>query len=195
MDLRRIAAAKITDPLMPFLSKVGLTPDILTWIGLAITVAAAVFIAIGNLLAGGLLILFSGLFDILDGALARYSNKSTRFGALLDSTFDRLSEGIIFLGLVILYSNGAHSVEILLIFVVMICSFLTSYIRARAEGLGMECKTGLFTRTERVIVLAIGLVFNQVLLALILLAVFTVITVIQRLFHVWQETKRNKPVL
>jgi CDP-diacylglycerol--glycerol-3-phosphate 3-phosphatidyltransferase len=194
MDFRRLVAAKITDPLMPFLSRVGLTPDILTWIGLAITVVAGVFIAVGNLLVGGLFILFSGLFDILDGALARYSKKSTTFGALLDSTFDRLSEGIIFFGLVILYSNGDHSVEILLIFVVTICSFLTSYIRARAEGLGLECKTGLFTRTERVIVLAIGLVFNQVLLALILLAIFTFVTVVQRLFHVWQETKRNKPV-
>jgi CDP-diacylglycerol---glycerol-3-phosphate 3-phosphatidyltransferase len=192
MDLRRIAAAKITDPLMPFLSRAGLTPDILTWIGLVITLGAGVFIALDNLMVGGLLILFSGLFDILDGALARYSNKSTRFGAVLDSTFDRLSEGIIFFGLVILYSNSGHSTEILLVFVVMICSFLTSYIRARAEGLGIECKTGLFTRTERVIVLAIGLIFNLVMFALILLTMFTVVTVIQRLFHVWRETKRNK---
>ncbi len=98
MDLRRIAAAKITTPLVPFLSRLGISPDILTWIGLLITAGAAAAIAINYLLLGGLLILFSGLFDILDGALARYSNKSTVFGALLDSTFDRLSGGITIFG-------------------------------------------------------------------------------------------------
>ena len=195
MDFRRFAAAKITTPLVPFINRLGISPDVLTWIGLLITAGAAAAIATNYLLLGGLLVLFSGLFDILDGALARYSNKSTVFGALLDSTFDRLSEGLLFLGLVILYLNGGHSLEIVLIVVVLVCSFLISYIRARSEGLGIECKTGLFTRTERVILLALGLLLNQILIALILLAVFTVVTVIQRLIHVWQQTKTNKTIV
>jgi len=190
-DFRKTVATSITGPLLPFLSRIGLTPDILTWIGLGINIIAAGIIATNHLITGGILVLFSGLFDILDGALARFTNRSTRFGALLDSTFDRLSEAFILFGILILYIRDVHILEILLIFGVMIGSFLTSYIRARAEGLGIECKTGLFTRAERVIILALGLMLNQILIALIILAVFAFVTVIQRLVHVWQETKRQ----
>jgi CDP-diacylglycerol--glycerol-3-phosphate 3-phosphatidyltransferase len=191
MDFHKFAAEKITSPMVPLLSRIGLTPNILTWIGLVIIIAAATMVATQNLIIGGLLVLLSGLFDILDGALARYSHKTTRFGALLDSTFDRLSEGLLLLGILALYLNGEHNLEILLVFVVMICSFLISYIRARAESLGIDCKNGLFTRTERVIILAIGLIVNQLAITLIILAVFTFVTVIQRLAHVWQQTKKQ----
>ena len=189
-DFRKSLASRITGPLVPFLSRIGLTPDLITWIGLGINIIAAAIVATNRLLIGGILVLLSGLFDILDGALARFTNKSTLFGALLDSTFDRLSEAIILFGILILYVNGEHVVEILLIFGVMIGSFLISYIRARAEGLGLECKTGLFTRAERVIILALGLMLNQIFIVLIILAVFTFITVIQRLVHVWQQARR-----
>ena len=148
-------------------------------------------VALNHLLIGGVLVLVAGLFDILDGALARFTNRTTRFGALLDSTFDRLSEALLLFGLLILYLNSDYTIEILLIFGVMVGSFLISYIRARAEGLGIECKTGLFTRAERVIILALGLIVNQVLIALIILAVFTFITVVQRLVHVWQQTRKQ----
>ncbi len=191
MDLRKFAATKITEPLIPLLSKTGLTPDILTWIGLLINIVAATMVATNRLLIGGLLVLLSGLFDILDGALARYTNKITRFGALLDSTFDRLSEALLLIGILLLYVNGEHALEILLIFGVMVGSFLISYIRARSEGLGIECKTGLFTRTERVIILALGLMVSQVLITLITLAVFTFITVVQRLVYVWRQTRKQ----
>jgi len=189
-DFRKSLASRITGPLVPFLSRIGLTPDLATWIGLGINIIAAAIIATNRLLIGGILVLFSGLFDILDGALARFTNKSTLFGALLDSTFDRLSEAIILFGILIIYVKSEHVVEILLIFGVMIGSFLISYIRARAEGLGLECKTGLFTRAERVIILALGLMLNQIFIVLIILAVFTFITVIQRLVHVWQQARR-----
>lgn len=191
MDLRKFAAAKITGPLVPFLSKSRLTPDMLTWIGLGITIIAAALVAMNYLLIGGVLVLVAGLFDILDGALARSTNRTTRFGALLDSTFDRLSEALLFIGILFLYLNGEHALEILLIFGVMVGSFLISYIRARSEGLGIECKTGLFTRAERVIILALGLMLSQVLITLIVLAVFTFITVVQRLVHVWRQTKKQ----
>jgi CDP-diacylglycerol--glycerol-3-phosphate 3-phosphatidyltransferase len=191
MDLRKFAAAKITGPLVPFLSKTGLTPDILSWIGLVISAAAAAMVALNHLLTGGVLVLVAGLFDILDGALARFTNRTTKFGALLDSTLDRLSEALLLFGLLILYLNSAYTIEILLIFGVMVGSFLISYIRARAEGLEIECKTGLFTRAERVIILALGLIVGQVLIALIILAVFTFITVVQRIVHVWQQTRKQ----
>jgi len=188
MDLRKFAAAKITGPIVPFLSKTRLTPDTLTWIGLGITVIAAAMVSQNHLLIGGVLVLVAGLFDILDGALARFNNRTTRFGALLDSTLDRFSEALLLFGLLILYLNGTHELEIMLIFGVMVGSFLISYIRARAEGLGIECQTGLFTRAERVIILALGLMLSQVLLTLIVLAAFTLITVVQRLVHVWRQT-------
>src|SRR4030042_1346399 len=103
MDIRKFAAAKITGPLIPLLIKMKLTPDIITWIGLLINIIASAFVATNYLLVGGLLVLLSGLFDILDGALARHTNKTTRFGALLDSTFDRLSEALLLIGILILY--------------------------------------------------------------------------------------------
>lgn len=189
-DFRKTLASRITEPLLPLLTRIGLTPDILTWIGLVINILAAAMVATGHLIIGGMLVLFSGLFDILDGALARFTDTSTKLGAVLDSTFDRLSEAFILFGILILYVKGVHTLEILLIFGVMLGSFLTSYIRARAEGLGIECKTGLFTRAERVIILALGLLLNQILIVLIVLAAFTFITVIQRLVHVWQTTRR-----
>jgi len=190
MDLRKFAAAKITGPLVPFLSRTGLTPDILTWVGLLISAIAATMVGLNHLLVGGVLVLVAGLFDILDGALARLTNHATKFGALLDSTFDRISEALLLAGLLALYLTIPQTIEIPLIFGVLVGSFLISYIRARAEGLGIECKTGLFTRAERVIILALGLMVNQVLITLIVLAVFTFITVIQRIVYVWRQTRK-----
>jgi CDP-diacylglycerol--glycerol-3-phosphate 3-phosphatidyltransferase len=188
MDFRKTLSNKITGPLVPALNKIGLTPNIITWLALIINILAAVAAATNYLLASGLLVLFAGLFDILDGALARYANKTTRFGALMDSTFDRFSEAIVLFGL--LYVNVGKTMEIWLIFIVMIFSFLISYIRARSEGLDIENKTGLFTRTERVIILALGLIVNQVLITLVILAIFTFITVIQRLVYAYIQTQK-----
>ncbi len=178
--------------MMPVLSKTRLTPNILTWFGLSINIIAAATIATGHLLIGGFLVLFSGLFDLLDGALARFTNKTTLFGSLLDSTFDRLSEALILFGLLILSVRMENDVEVLLIFGVMVGSFLISYVRARAESLKIECRVGLFTRAERVIILALGLLLNQIFIALIFLVVFTFITFVQRVLHVSRATKRQE---
>ena len=189
MDFRRIISNRITGPLVPFLSKIGLTPDAVTWIGLVINLAAAAVIALGHLLTGGILLIVAGLFDILDGALARYSNKTTTFGAILDSTFDRLSEAALLCGLLVYSVLNGYSTELYLIFAVLVFSFLVSYVRARSEGMGIECRVGLFTRAERVIILALGLLLNQVLIALIVLALFSFFTFGQRMFHVYRKTK------
>jgi len=190
-ELRGSAARWISKLLMPILSKCRIKPNTLTWLGLAISIIAAAVIATNHLLAGGLLVLLAGLFDILDGALARSTKQSTRFGALLDSTFDRLSEAVLLLGILALYLGSGNAIEITVIFLALIASFLTSYVRARAEGLGLECHVGLFTRTERVIILALGLLFNQILIALLILVVLALVTVGQRLVYSRQETARK----
>jgi len=190
INIRRNLAYRITDPIVGILSKSGITPNALTLINLALNIVAAYFIATGHFLIGGGLVLVAGLFDLLDGALARFTKQTTKFGAILDSTVDRISEAVILCGLLIWYApqEGA-SLKIILIFAVLIGSFLISYIRARAEGLGWQCQVGLFTRAERVIVLAIGLLINQIFIALCVLAVFVFITVVQRLIYLRKQGK------
>ncbi len=193
MDLRRTLSNRITRPLAPVLYRLGLTPNAISWLGLIITFVAAAFIGMGNLLAGGILILVAGLFDIMDGALARYSNKASASGALLDSTFDRISEASLLLGLLIYnLRTEANFVISILIFTTLIASFLVSYIRARAEGLGVDCKVGLFTRAERVIILALGLLVGQVLIALAVMAFFSSVTVIQRFVYAYCKAREKK---
>jgi CDP-diacylglycerol--glycerol-3-phosphate 3-phosphatidyltransferase len=194
-DIRRNLGYRITSPIVGILSKSGITPNTLTLTNLALNIVAAYVIATGHFLLGGVLILGSGLFDLLDGALARFTKQTTKFGAVLDSTVDRISEAATLCGLLIWYvpQEGA-TLEIALILAVLIGSFLVSYIRARAEGLGWQCQVGLFTRAERVIVLAIGLLVNQifvhsVFVALCVLAVFVFITVIQRLVYLWKQAR------
>jgi len=188
-DIRRNLAHRITDPIVRTLSKSGITPNTLTLINLALNIVAAYVIATGHFLVGGTLVLVAGLFDLLDGALARFSGQTTKFGAVLDSVSDRISEAAILCGLLVWYIRQGASPEIVpvLIFAVLTGSFLVSYVRARAEGLGWQCPVGLFTRAERVIVLAIGLLINQILIALCVLVVFVSITVVQRLVYVWKQ--------
>ena len=193
-EFRKIAARRITEPLKTTLIKSRLKPNTLTWLALAISIIAAGTIATNHLLIGGFLVLLSGLFDILDGALARLTNQATRFGALLDSTFDRISDAVLLLGLLVLYLMSGGTTEMVLIFLALISSFLTSYVRARAEGLGINCPVGLFTRAERVIILALGLLLNplyefSIFIALLIVVVLGFVTVGQRLIYVWQQTK------
>jgi CDP-diacylglycerol--glycerol-3-phosphate 3-phosphatidyltransferase len=134
-------------------------------------------------------VLVAGLCDILDGALARYKGKTSKFGAVLDSTFDRISEAAVLFGLIYLYSQSGNLLLVSLSASAIIFSFLISYVKARAEGLGLSCEVGLFTRTERVLVIAGGLILNLVWIALIILALFSFITTIQRLVHVYQGNR------
>lgn len=189
---RESAARWFTAPLVTILGKSRLKPNTVTWLALAINTVAAVAIATNHLITAGVLVLLSGLFDLIDGALARFTNQATSFGALLDSTFDRMSEAVLFLGLLALYIRSGNTIEIALIFLALIGSFLTSYVRARAEGLGIECHVGLFTRFERVIILALGLLLNQILIALLVLVVLAFVTVGQRLVYVRQQARSQE---
>jgi CDP-diacylglycerol--glycerol-3-phosphate 3-phosphatidyltransferase len=194
-DIRRNLAYRITSPLVRILSKSGIAPNTLTLTNLALNIVAAYVIATGHFLLGGVLVLVSGLFDLLDGALARFTKQTTKFGAVLDSTVDRISEAATLCGLLIWYvPQEGTTLEIVLVLVVLIGSFLVSYIRARAEGVGWQCQVGLFTRAERVIVLAVGLLVNRILVhgvfvALCVLAVFVFITVVQRLIYLWKQAR------
>lgn len=178
----------ITTPLVPLISKLKLTPDAMTIIGVILNLAAAVIIGFGHILIGGIVFLLAGLFDMLDGALARYIGKTTRFGALFDSTSDRITEAALFLSFIFITGVGVWpyniTLQLVLIFLALTGSFLTSYIRARAEGLNIDCTTGIFTRPERVIVLALGLFLNQVFAALAIVVILSFITVGQRFVYV-----------
>ena len=149
-ETRRNLAFRITSPIVGILSKSSITPNTLTLINLALNIGAAYVIAMGHLVLGGALILGSGLFDLLDGALARFSKHTTKFGAVLDSTVDRISEAATLSGLLIWYvpQEGA-TLQIVLVLVVLVGSFLVSYIRARAEGLGWQCQIGFFVYQGR----------------------------------------------
>ncbi len=183
----------LTWPVVRLLAKALITPSAITWLGFLLAVGAALLIVSGQLLAAGLVVLVAGYFDILDGALARYTNRTSRFGALLDSILDRLSEGVLLLGILVLYAREQSVVMVVLVGLALFGSLLVSYIRARAEAAGLECRVGLFTRTERVVVLTLGLLLshlaNVLAIALAIIVVFSFITAGQRLVYVWQQTR------
>ena len=189
------------------LARSGVTPNTLTVLGLLISIVTAVVVAQGLLLTAGLLVLFAGIFDMFDGAMARVSNTATTFGAFIDSTLDRYSESIILFGLLFytLQRPMLHDTlwplapeqqwMIALIFFAAVGSLMVSYAKARAEGLGLECKTGLLARPERVVILALGLLFSGFFpaalpWALALLAIFSNVTAIERIVYVWLITGR-----
>ena len=173
------------------LARTGAHPNHVTIAATALNAGVAVVVAMGHVQVAGVMILVVALFDTLDGALARVTQKSSTFGAFLDSTLDRYSEGLILLGLLIHLGGSGDSLGIALCFVVLLGSLMVSYTRARAEGLGMECEVGIAPRPERVVILSIGLIVGWTLPALALLAVLTHLTALQRILHVLQLSKNE----
>jgi CDP-diacylglycerol--glycerol-3-phosphate 3-phosphatidyltransferase len=173
------------------LARTRLTPNALTWLGFILALGAAALIITGYPLAAGIVVLVAGFFDILDGALARYIKRVTPFGAVLDATLDRLSEAVILLAILAVYAIQQSLAGVLLAGAALIGSQLVSYIRARAEAQGLECRVGIFTRAERVVVLALGLLLSYftpaLIIALAIIVVFSFVTVIQRLVYVWRQ--------
>ncbi len=188
-EVRKNLAYYFTRPLVRLLAKTPLTPNAISWFGFLVTIGAATLIVTEQLFAAGLVILVAGFFDILDGVLARSTNRVTQFGAVLDATLDRLSEAVLLLGILVLYARDPSVVGILVVGLALIGSLMVSYIRARAEAVGLQCQVGLFTRAERVVVLALGFLLNQVIIALVIIVVFSFITVAQRLLYVWRQIK------
>lgn len=183
--------------LVPLLRVFGLTPNMLTMIGLVITAASAVLIAAGHFIAGGVVLIFAALFDILDGAVARVTGKVYRYGAFLDSTTDRYAEGFTYIALLYYYvATGGHGrIEPMLVIAALNGSLLVSYVRARAQSLGFVCDGGLLARPERVVLTVIGLLFSGTLLLPVLwvLALLTNLTAVQRIWFVWRQSRQTAP--
>ena len=173
------------------LGRTHLSPNWFTVIGLILNAIVAAIIAGGNLVLGGVFALVAGAFDMLDGAVARSTNQITRFGGFLDSTLDRYSEAIVYIGVLIYLQRFAPSDDtaVLLVVITIIGSMMVSYTRARAEALGVRAEVGLFARPERVVLLAIFLILQRPVWALWALAVLTNLTTVQRMHHVWQATR------
>lgn len=174
----------------PLLHRLGVTPNMVTLIGLLLTAGVAAVLANGSLFLGGWLLMVAAIFDLFDGALARATNQTSRFGAFFDSIIDRYGEAVIFLGLLIHYQRigGTQSLTaIVLVYAAIIGSLMVSYARARAEGLDIACETGWLGRPERIMILCLGLVVGWLMVALWILAIFTNITAIQRIVHVWRS--------
>lgn len=171
-------------------ARTGLSPNAFTLLGLALNVLVAAVIASGNLVLAGVLALGAGAFDMLDGAVARVTNRITRFGGFLDSTLDRYSEAVLYFGLLVyLLRAGGNETGILLVYATVVGSIMVSYARARAEAAGVKAEVGLFARPERVILLALFLILRHPVWALWILAVLTNLTTAQRILHVWRVTR------
>jgi len=195
-EMRHRLADRLTPPAVRIISRTGVSPNGLTVIGFLVSAGAAAALGWGYFVVGGVLVLLAGAFDMLDGPLARAQGRATTFGAMLDSSLDRLSEAAVLLGVLVYFVYHEGTWEIWLPYVTFVGSVMVSYLRARAEGLGLKCEVGLFTRAERVVVLAVGLIIGQwlelaVAVAMSLLAALAFVTVGQRLLHVRQLTRRE----
>ena len=178
------------DQPVKMLARTGITPNALTWLGCGLSAAAGLLAAGGYVAPAGAVSLLAGSLDLLDGALARATGQTSRFGALLDSILDRYNEAFLLGGIFLYEASRNSSIELTLVFLALFGSLMVSYVKARAEALGVSCEVGLLTRPERVIVLGVGLITGLVLPALAIVAVLANFTALQRLVHVWRETHK-----
>ncbi len=178
--------------------RLGFTPNALTLLGFLAMCGVGVVLASGNLALGGALIIVTGAFDALDGTLARLTNRVSKFGAFLDSMTDRFAEGALFLGILFWFHQRGVEYVAYLVYLTLLGSLMVSYARARAEGIGVECKEGILTRFERFVILVLGLVLTAffgdapILIALVILAVMTNVTAVQRMWLVYRVTSRQQ---
>jgi CDP-diacylglycerol---glycerol-3-phosphate 3-phosphatidyltransferase len=181
--------ATVIQPIALFLGRLGLTPNTITVLGFLMTAAVAAVLATGHTQLAGVLLIGTLAFDAVDGTLARLMGTTSRFGAFLDSTLDRWAEVALYGALVWLFLQSDQDNGVLLATAAMATSLLVSYTRARAEGVGFQCKEGLLTRFERMVILIAGLIFNQVIWALALIALLAGITAVQRIWVTWQASR------
>ena len=185
----------IEAPVTGVLARLGVSPNAITLAGLPAAGAGAYLISTSQLWPAGVVVLAAGLFDLMDGALARATRTVTRFGGLLDSVTDRVTEAVVLLGLLVLFVHRASMEGAVLVFVTVASSLMVSYVRARAEGLGVDCKVGVMTRSERVAALGIGLIvahwwFTAILIVLGAIAGLAIFTTWQRVEHVRRQLNR-----
>jgi CDP-diacylglycerol---glycerol-3-phosphate 3-phosphatidyltransferase len=183
----------VTRPVGRGLGRTGITPNVLTTLGLLLTALATYLVGSGALVLGAWVLVLGGLMDTFDGAVARATNRSTPFGSFYDSVSDRISDGVILGGLAWFLRDQPRL--FVLAVVALVAAEVTSYVRAKAEAIDLECSVGILERAERAILLMIGLLFHRWLLepVLWLLAIGGSVTVVQRVHHVWCQIDRDIP--
>lgn len=191
-DLRSLLSSRVEQPVARMLARLGLSPNAITLMGMLGAVAAGILASQGLLLAAGAATLLAGILDLFDGSVARLTGRKSKFGALLDSTADRVSEAAVLVGLAVYYAGEGSLAGVALSCAAMAGSMMVSYVRARAGGLGVDCEVGVFTRPERVAAMGVGLIAGQwagvVLLVVVgATAALTAVTTVQRVLHVRRE--------
>jgi CDP-diacylglycerol--glycerol-3-phosphate 3-phosphatidyltransferase len=174
-------------PLASLLHWCHVTPNQVSLMGIVLTLVTAALIVDGQLLLAGVMYILAASLDLLDGVLARMAKMASRFGAFLDSTADRISEGVVFAAIAYHFANHGQSVDAALAVLALLGSLLVSYTRARAEGLGLECKVGIMTRAERVLLIALGLMFGLLPESIYLLVALTAFSAMQRILHTFRQ--------
>jgi CDP-diacylglycerol--glycerol-3-phosphate 3-phosphatidyltransferase len=193
----RVYWDKAMKPVGRSIGRTGISPNAITFLGIVVQGVAAYFITEGRLAVAGIVTIVAGLLDTFDGAVAKALGRTSKFGALLDSTTDRLADALLFGALVWLYGvspdvPGRRSLLVAgLALATLVFSFLVSYVKARAEGLGYDAKVGIAERAERLIIIVFGLILDIIPIALGLLLAASVITFFQRLFHVRGQALRD----
>ena len=190
------ACGKLLYGIVRLMALARISPNVLTFMGLLINVVAALLFGYATadnqrrmFFYAGLVIFGAGFFDLVDGRVARASNKVTRFGAFFDSVLDRYSDAALFFGLLVYYARGNRFFYVVLTALVMISAVMVSYTRARAESLIGSCKVGFMERPERLVLLIIGALFNRMAPVLWVIAVLSTITVVHRMYYTWQRTQ------
>ncbi|MCG8603671.1 CDP-alcohol phosphatidyltransferase family protein [bacterium] len=192
---------RLITPVIELFVKLELNPNFFTTIGFILTIGAAVLFAAGHLVSAGVIVLLAGTFDIVDGKVARATNRVTKFGALYDSTLDRYSEVIMFFGMAFHFVKADMFITSIAVSLALGGSIMVSYVRARAEALGFQCKVGIMQRPERVVYIGFGAVFSFIhlgtlIFAILLIAVLANITAIQRVYHTYTaESSKTKEKL
>jgi CDP-diacylglycerol--glycerol-3-phosphate 3-phosphatidyltransferase len=190
------ACGVLLDQIVRLLALARINPNVLTFLGLVVNIGAAFLFGYANVDSqarmfryAGLVIIGSGFFDLVDGRVARASNRVSRFGAFFDSVVDRYSDATQFLGLLVFYARGDRFLYVVLAAVVMISTIMVSYTRARAESLIDTCKVGFMERPERLVLVIIGALFNRMAPVLWLVGILSTVTVIHRIQYTWYRTR------
>lgn len=189
--IQHLILSVLVDPLAKILIYCHIGPNLITLIGLLLTIGVAYLFSAGYFIAAGIGLLVASLFDVLDGAVARMNNSESKFGSVLDSVSDRIGESALFLGLLIFYLDAGDSAGVILAFAAALLGFLVSYTRAKAEILGIPGTVGLVTRPERVILLTLGALLGLMPVFLGVVAVGSLITFVQRFIQISQSMKES----
>ncbi len=188
----KASLTRLGDPVARALLRAHVRPNHLTMVGLGVSILAAGAFAQGQLRVGAVLLALAGLFDFFDGSLARLANSVSAFGAFLDSVADRYSDLVVLLGVVLYYHRAADTTGVFLTMGALVGTIMTSYTKARAQSIGVPCEIGLIERPERLIMLIAGATFNVLTPAMIVLALLTNLTALQRILYMRRAASREQ---